>query len=563
MPLGALASNGQQRTLQGITGMGESSARQTPDHRLDSWKEIAAFFGRDERTVRRWEKERGLPAHRVPGGARGGVFAYTAELREWLKGPGSELEASESGPSWAVSKRSAADHGFGPEGSAPENVAGNLVETPVANLAANLVANKDVANNVANNDEEKSIAGAYSPLPAKPHILAPVLELRPAAGVPFPARSRPPIARIVAWLAPLLAVTVLIVVFSASHRETFYKNALAALHPPNSEAQDLYLKGEYHRTKRTPEDLNKAVDYFTQSIVKDPSYAPAYVGLADCYNLLREFSVMPPEEAYPRALAAAQKAVELDDTLASAHTSLAFPTFYWNWDPASAEHEYKRALELDANFVQGHHWYATFLLTSGRFSEALEQIELARKLDPSSTAILADKGLILFDSGRKGEALGLLKQLASTDSALATTHGYLAKIYFDRKAYANFFAELKQSAQLRHDDAGSAIANAAEQGFAAGGLDGMREAMLPVQKEIFDRGSGSAYDVAATCALLDRKEEAVRYLQAAYDKREIGMLYVNRNPDFNGLRNDSGYQEIAERVSKRLLGNPLPGNPQP
>jgi hypothetical protein len=213
--------------------------------------------------------------------------------------------------------------------------------------------------------------------------------------------------------------------------------------------------------------------------------------------------------------------------------------------------------------VQGHHWYATFLLTSGRFSEALEQIELARKLDPSSTAILADKGLILFDSGRKNEALALLKQLASTESTLATAHGYLAKIYFDRKDYAHFFAELKLAAQQRRDEAGLAVANAAEQGFAARGLEGMREAMIPVQKEIFDRGSGSAYDVAATCALLDRKEEALRYLQAAYDKREIGMLYLNRNPDFNGLRDDSGYKEIAERISKRLLGNPLPDNLQP
>src|ERR1700685_4286634 len=131
----ALPGNGQQRPALDITGhsghyrMSDSTARHTTDHRLDSWKEIAAFFGRGERTVRRWEKERGLPAHRVPGGARGGVFAYTTELREWLKGPGSELEASESGPSLAVSRRSAADNGFAPEVSAPENVAGNLVET--------------------------------------------------------------------------------------------------------------------------------------------------------------------------------------------------------------------------------------------------------------------------------------------------------------------------------------------------------------------------------------------------------------------------------------------------
>lgn len=484
--------------------MGDSSARQISNRRLDSWKEIAAFFGRDERTVRRWEKERGLPAHRVPGGGRGGVFAYTEELREWLKGRAEELEAAES---------------------------------------ESIRAEEGVEESAEEGDEIESVSASG---PSRTS-LAQVLDLRPV-----PASHKPSVARVVAWLAPLAVVAVLIVVLSFSHREPRYKNALAAPHPPNAEAQELYLKGEYHWTKRTPEDLNKAVDYFTQSIVKDPSYAQAYVGLADCYNLLREFSVMPPDEAYPRALAAAQKAVELDDTSPGAHNSLAFATFYWNWDPVNAEREYKRALELDPNFVQGHHWYATFLLTSARFPEALDQIEQARKLDPSSTTIQADKGKILYDTGRKNEAFALLKQLESADPTLATTHGYLAEIYFARKDYENFFAESKKSAELRHDEAALALATAAERGFTAGGLEGMRESMLPVQKEMFNRDLAPAYDLAATSALLGKKEDALRYLQAAYEKREIGLLYLSRNPDFNSLHDDLVYKEITERVGEKL-----------
>ena len=478
--------------------MGNTSSSHIGNHRLDSWKEIAAFFGRDERTVRRWEKERGLPAHRVPGGERGGVFAYTEELREWLKGRAGELEAADSGTIRAV------------------GASGEIEGLPAS-------------------ESSKS-----------PAVLAQVLELRPP-----PAPPKTSVTRIVVWLAPLMVVG-LIVALSFSHRETRYKNALAAPHPPNAEAQELYLKGEYHWTKRTPEDLNKAVDYFTQSIVKDPSYAQAYVGLANCYNLLREFSVMPPDKAYPRALAAAQRAVDLDDTSAGAHNSLAFATYYWNWDPVTAEREYKRALELDPNFVQGYHWYATFLLTSGRFPEALDQIEQARKLDPSSTTIQADKAYILFSAGRKSEGLALLKQLESTDPALATTHGYLAQIYFDGKDYENFFAESKQAAQLRHDEAALAIANAAERGFAAGGVNGMRESMIPVQKEMVDRDLGSAYDLAASCALLGKKEDALRYLQTAYERRETGLLYLSRNPDFNALHDDLVYKEITERVGERL-----------
>jgi tetratricopeptide (TPR) repeat protein len=489
--------------------MGDSSAPQIINQRLDSWKEIAAFFGRDERTVRRWEKERALPVHRVPGGGRGGVFAYSGELREWLKGRAGELEGAES------------------------EIISVVAESPVAR--------RQEIDSVTASQPARSPA-IFTPTPA------PVLERRR----PAPAPPKQSFARIVIWLAPLLVVASLITLLSFSHREPRYKNALAAPHPPNLEAQELYLKGEYHWAKRTPEDLNKAVDYFTQSIVKDPSYAQAYVGLADCYNLLREFSVMPPDEAYPRALAAAQKAVELDDTLPGGHNSLAFATYYWNWDPLTAEREYKRALELDPNFVQGHHWYATFLLISARYPEALDQIEKARKLDPSSTTIQADKGWILFHAGRKSEAFALLKQLETTDPSLATTHSYLAAIYFDRKDYENSFYESKQAARMRHDESGLALANAAEQGFAAGGLDGMWESIVLLQKQMFDRDLGPAYDLAATYALLGKKEEALRYLQASYEKRDTGLLYLSRNPDFNSLHDDLVYEEITERVGRTL-----------
>jgi tetratricopeptide (TPR) repeat protein len=250
--------------------------------------------------------------------------------------------------------------------------------------------------------------------------------------------------------------------------------------------------------------------------------------------------------------------LELDDTSAGAHTSLAFATYYWNWDPVTAEREYKRALELNPNLVQGHHWYATFLLTAGRFPEALDQIEQARKLDPASTTIQADKGWILFHAGRASEAFALLKQLESTDPTLATTNVYLTEIYFERKDYANFFAESKRSAQLRHDEDALAVANAAERGFAAGGLLGMRQAMLPVQKRIFDRGAAPAYGLAATYALLGKNEDALRYLQMAYEKREIGLLYLPFNPDFNSLHDDSEYKKIAEHVRKKLVANPQP-----
>jgi DNA-binding winged helix-turn-helix (wHTH) protein/Tfp pilus assembly protein PilF len=184
-----------------------------------------------------------------------------------------------------------------------------------------------------------------------------------------------------------------------------HSGANAGVSPANQEAKDLYLQGRYYWNKRTPDDLQKAVDYFTQAIVHDPGYSDAYVGLADCYNLLREYSAMKSSEAYPRALAAARKAVELDDKSSQAHASLAFVSFWGMWDAATADREFRRAIELDPNNANAHHWYAPVLGTMGRHSEALTEIERAQALDPTSKSVLADKGIILYGIGRQQEAI--------------------------------------------------------------------------------------------------------------------------------------------------------------
>jgi tetratricopeptide (TPR) repeat protein len=325
--------------------------------------------------------------------------------------------------------------------------------------------------------------------------------------------------------------------------------ASAIRHIRNPEAQDLYLKGRYFWNRRTPDDLNKAVDYFTQAIVKDPNDAQAYVGLADCYNLLREFGAMSPNEAYPRALAAAQRAVELDDKAAEAHISLAFVTYWWSWKAVTAEREFKRALELDPNSVRAHHWYATYLLGRGRFSEALDQIEKARELEPSSTPILADKGLMLWQAGRHAEGLDLLTELEATEPMFSSTHDYLGRIYWEKKDYLRALTEWRGLAELRHDEAGLTVANAREKGFAAGGLVGLFKSELPVQKELVDHNGGSAYALAATYAALGMRQEALLCLQLSLDRHEQAMLVGEPIPP---LDNDPEYQKLHMQVNQRL-----------
>lgn len=446
--------------------------------RLDSWKEIAAFFGRAERTVKRWETERGLPIHRVPGIGRSSVFAYSEELSEWLKGRGDDLDADD---------------------------------------------------------------------PAKPEPAANESSATSRNGSSKPAWLNR--FRVAIIAVPVLLVGALLLSLSFGHRALRFK-ALASRPAPNSEAQEMYLKGRYYWERRTPEDLNKAVDYFTQAIVKDPTYAEAYVGLADSYNLLREFGAMPPTEAYPRALSAAQRAVELNDSSAEAHTSLAFVTYWWSWKGASAEREFRRALELNPDFVRGHHWYATFLLAQGRHAEALDQIEQAQRLEPSSAAILADKGLILWLAGHKSEGLALLRQLEITQPALASPHAYLGSIYWYQKEYDKAFAEMRQSATLRHDEAGLALVDAQQKGFAAGSLRGLCESEVPIEKELVDRGVSSAYELASAYAVLGKKQEAVAYLETSLERREPGNL--THELVLTPLPDDPEYAKFQAQVREML-----------
>jgi DNA-binding winged helix-turn-helix (wHTH) protein/Tfp pilus assembly protein PilF len=208
---------------------------------------------------------------------------------------------------------------------------------------------------------------------------------------PLPPRSSP--WRKVVFALPLLALLFATWIFRPGFRnaKAGAKSGPAAWagglhHAANREAEDYYLQGRFYWNKRTPESLGQAVDSFTQAIVHDPTYSDAYVGLADCYNLLREYTMMPANEAYPRALAAAKKAVELNDRSSQAHASLAFVSFNGMWDSGMADEEFRRAIDLDPNNSNAHHWYATFLLSVRRLDESLNEIDRAHRTHRGGTA---------------------------------------------------------------------------------------------------------------------------------------------------------------------------------
>jgi DNA-binding winged helix-turn-helix (wHTH) protein/Tfp pilus assembly protein PilF len=318
--------------------------------------------------------------------------------------------------------------------------------------------------------------------------------------------------------------------------------------PANREAERFYLEGRYYWEKRTPESLSKAVDSFTQAIVYDPSYAPAYVGLADCYNLLREYSVMPAYEAYPRALAAAKKAVELDPRSSEAHASLAFASFFGMWDAATADQEFRRAIELNPNNAVAHHWYATYLASLRRYPESLAEIEHAQALDPGSKSVLADKGTLLFDAGRRQESIALLKQMEENEPDFISPHRYLKFIYLRTGDYSNYIEEARKEAALMHDRAALAIVEATEKGFAAGGGKALLEVLSTEQKRLFDRGQFSPFLLATTYSIMGNKQEALRYLKIAYDRRVDGVTQIESDHAFDNLSSEPAFQKLVAEV---------------
>jgi len=375
------------------------------------------------------------------------------------------------------------------------------------------------------------------------------------------------------WRKLVFALPLLAIIFAAWIYRSGYRDAKASaksgsarpqnLHQPaNREAEDLYLKGRFYWNKRTPESLNQALEAFTQAIARDPNYSDAYVGLADCYNLLREFSAMPGNEAYFKAFAAAKKAVELDPQSSEAHASLAFVTFFGMWDAADSEKEFRRAIELDPNNPKAHHWYATFLHTLGRHDEALTEIELARKLTPDSSSILADQGDLLWAAGHHEQAMQMLKQLDVAEPDFVSPHRYLRLAYFDTGDYPNYIAELKKEALLTRDTAQSSVAEAAAKGFAQGGKRGLLRAQLLQQRKLYEQGKLSPYFVAQSDALLGNQRDALKYLTICLQSHDELMLILSGDQGFASLHSDPAFEQLLAKTGLPLVNRTTKKTPE-
>jgi TolB-like protein/Tfp pilus assembly protein PilF len=317
----------------------------------------------------------------------------------------------------------------------------------------------------------------------------------------------------------------------------------ASASPGSYEAYDLYLKGRYFWNKRTPQGLHGAVEYFQQAIEKDPNYARAYAGLADSYALMSVYNMGPPREITPKARAAAQRAVELDERLAEAHASLAVIAQNYDWDWQTVEKEYRRAIELDPNYPTAHHWYAESLALEGRFDEAFVEIERARQLDPLSLIIAADYGAILYFSRQYDRAIEQFRTVLDMEANFPRAH-MLELAYVQKGRYAQALADIDKWRRIE-DNPWSWTMLAYVYGRSGQQVEARRA--LEKLEELNRRRETDALSIAVAHVGMGDKEKAIAWLQKAYAEHSISTA-LKVDPIFDPLRSDPRFQELMRRV---------------
>ena len=314
----------------------------------------------------------------------------------------------------------------------------------------------------------------------------------------------------------------------------------------NPEAYEAYLKGRYFWNKRTGDSLKTAVDYFNQAIAKDPNYAQAYTGLADAYALLGDwqYAVLTPKEAFPKAKAAAIKALELDSTLSEAHNSLAFCFDAFDWDFESAGKEFRRAIELNPGYATAHHWYAWHLSLTGQYDEAIAEMRKAKNLDPLSLIINSDLAELLVIAHFYDESMIQSRKTIEMDPNFALAHNQLAQAYLQKHMYDEAVAELQKAVELSKGSP-TCVANLAR-AYAASGKTSDTVKLLSDLKNSSNRGYSDASEIAVIYAALGDRDQAMNWLEKGFEERfNPGVL---SRPGFDPLRSDPRFQDLVRRI---------------
>jgi tetratricopeptide (TPR) repeat protein len=327
--------------------------------------------------------------------------------------------------------------------------------------------------------------------------------------------------------------------------ESARTNGQPVLSPKSAEAQELYRKGMYFWNKRTAAGFQQAIEYFQQATTIDPTYAPAYAGLANSYSLLTAYSFASATLYMPQARAAALRALELDENLAEAHTALALIAQNQDWDWQTSEKEFRRAIELNPNYATAHHWYAEHLMWLGRFDEALSESERARQLDPLSLIIAADYGAILLFSRQYDRAIEQFRSVLRKDPNFGRASVIWAA-YVEKRMFTQALAQIESWHRLNGEGPWYWSWQAYIYGR-AGQTERARRELEKLEKVSRHEQVNPVIMLWAHLGVGD-KEEALADLEKAYSEHFNILTTLKVEPAFDPLRSDPRFQDLLRRV---------------
>jgi serine/threonine protein kinase/tetratricopeptide (TPR) repeat protein len=338
------------------------------------------------------------------------------------------------------------------------------------------------------------------------------------------------------------------------HLTPAQKKRLASRHTESAEAYQLYLKGRYYWNKWTEEGFDKGIEYFQQAVEKDPGYALAYSGLADSYVLLGWNSYLPAKDAFPKAKAAAMKALRFDENLAEAHTSLAAPLWLHDWHWLEAQTEFKRSLQLGPAYPTANHWYAEYLTTMGRHDEAIAKIKHSQELDPLSLIINVAVGWSLYMGRRYDEAIEQLRRTVELDRSYPVTHWILGLAYRKTGQSEMAITEGENGVAL---SGGSPLMRAAlAHTYGTANRTGDALEILESLTKLAKQKYVAPYFFAGIHIGIGENDHALEYLEKAYEEKSHWLIYLHMDPGMDTLRDHPHFQDLIRRVGLPPKGSP-------
>ena len=324
------------------------------------------------------------------------------------------------------------------------------------------------------------------------------------------------------------------------------RERLTKRYTENIEAYQLYLIGRYHLLKLTPPEIRRSIGYFQRAIEIDPAYALAYGGLAEAYRASSISGDMPPKDVFPKAKAAASKALEIDESLADVHATLGMIHIWFDWDWAGAERECKRAIDLNPNSGDAHRAYALLLFYTGRHEQSVVEGRRARELDPLSLINNSLEGMFLHYAGRDDEAVASLQKTLELDPNFWIAHLTLSKVYTRRRMYPEAIAELSKARNFSGGN--TETISLTGYNWALSGNRAQAQTALAKLKSLSTERYVPPYNIAMIYNGLGEKDEALAWLEKAYEERDVRLTFIKIDPKWDSYRSDSRFAAIIKRI---------------